>query len=176
MPLSGGAVEDDLEIVELTKKHFGWLASEHGFKYDEKMNAFDNGYVRYRIERMDQIQPSIEVWLKSEPKYTRMDIDFLIDEYLNYSDMDKYLFEARLEHYSKLFRKHAHELFHDLDKLFLHGVKRLFINIISVDKSLTRDNYLNNLLPGSTKLYNYIKKKDRKWNPGRELQNGRSKL
>ena len=161
-------VNDSLDIVELTKKHFGFLVREYGFRYDEKINAFDNGYVRYRIEKPDHINPSIEVWLKSEPKYTRVDVSWLIDEYINYSEIDTYLFEDRLAYYASLFRNHSRELFSDLDKLLLKGIKKLVISTLKSNRHITKDNYQYNLSSAS-QLYHYVKKKDMKWDPRKYL-------
>ena len=156
-------------ISELSQKHMGFLVNEYGFQYDQKNNAFDNGYVRFRIEQLDRLEPSIEVWLKSEPKFTRIDLSWVIEEYVDRKAIDKFLFEDRLAYYANVMREHAQELFYNLDKLFLIGLKKLFISTLKMNPSINKTNYSNNIPPDTANYFHYIKKKDPKWNPGREL-------
>ena len=121
-------MDDDEDVVKLSKKYFWFLVTEYGFNYDEKLNAFDNGYVRYRIERIDRDIQSIEVWLKSEPKYTRIDVSWLIDKYIDRSETDRYLFEDMLSYYAGVFQKYSQELLYDLDELLLDGLKKLIVS------------------------------------------------
>ena len=162
-------MNESRDIIELTKKHLGFLVTEHGFKHDENTNTLDNGYVRFRVEKIDRLEPSIEVWLKSEPKYTRIDISWIIDEHIDHEAIDKFLFEDRLAYYSKIMRKHAQQLFYDLDSLLLYGLKKLFINTLKMNGLITKDNFISNIPPEIIKYFHYIKKKDRKWEPGKEL-------
>lgn len=162
-------MNNSIDIVEVTKKHLGFLVTEYGFRHDEKANTLDNGYVRFRVEQLDILEPSIEVWLKSEPKFTRIDIGWMIEEYVDRKATDKFLFEEMLAYYSKIMREHAQELFYDLDSLLLHGLKKLFINNLKMNKLITKDNFFRNIPPDIANYFYYIKKKDPKWNPGSEL-------
>jgi hypothetical protein len=158
-----------VDINEITKRHLSFLSSEYGFKYDEKTNSFDNGVVRFRIEQLDSLEPSIEVWFKSEPKFTRIDLSWIIDEYVDYKTIDKYLFEDRLAYYAKLMREHAQELFSEPEFVTLNGLKKRFISELKTNKTITEHNYFKLIPPDLVKYFHYIKKKDRMWNPGKEL-------
>jgi|SRR5688572_16940126 len=162
-------MNESIDIIELTKKYLGFLVTEYGFRHDESTNTLDNGYVRFRVEQLDRLEPSIEVWLKSEPKYTRIEISWIIDKYIDYKAIDKFLFEDRLAYYSKIMRKNAQELFYDLDSLLLYGLKKRFINNLKMNELITKDNFIRNIPPDIVKYFHYIKKKDRKWDLGKEL-------
>ena len=101
-------------------------------------------------------------------KYTRVDVSWLVDEYINHSEIDRYLFEDTLACCASVFRKYSQELFYDLDKLLVDGLKKLVVSTLKLDKHITKDNFQNNLASVS-QLYSYIKKKDAKWNPGKHL-------
>ncbi|MBV6402465.1 MAG: hypothetical protein CNIPEHKO_02777 [Anaerolineales bacterium] len=159
---------NDASLRALTQKYFGFLVTEYAFKHDDRINAFDNGYVRYKIEQLDIVNPSIEVWLKSEPKYTRIDVSWLIDKYIDYSAINKSLFEDQLSYYASLFHAHSHELFYDLNDLLLEGIKKLVIRNIKVGKMVTKTNYQYHLASVS-QLYYYIKRKDPKWDIAKYL-------
>jgi hypothetical protein len=157
------------DISKLTQRHLGFLVTKYDFRYDEKTNAFDNGYVRFRIEQWDTLEPSIEVWLKSEPKYTRIDLSWIIDEYIDHKAIDKFLFEDRLAYYAKIMREHAQQLFYDVETLLLHGIKKRLISALKVTPPITKNNYPTYIPSDLSKYFHYIKTKDPKWNPGSEL-------
>lgn len=157
------------DISKITQRHLGFLVNEYGFQYDEKTNAFDNGYVRFHVEQWDKLEPSIEVWLKSEPKYTRIDLSWIIDDFIDHQAIDKFLFEDRLTYNAKIMKEHAQQLFYDLEMPLLKGIKKRFISALKMTPSITKNNYPTNIPSDMLKYLHYIQTKDPKWNPGNEL-------
>jgi hypothetical protein len=77
---------EEQEFKNLTIKHFGFLVNEFEFAYDEAKNQFDTRAIRISIEKHDRTVPSIIIWFKSEPKFTRILLDWLLEEYIDYKE------------------------------------------------------------------------------------------
>lgn len=160
--------DDEKHFRELTKKYFDFLTREYGFVYFEVQNIFDGTNIRVYVEQFDRTLPSISLWLKSEPKFTCITMDWLLEGQIDYSKMDKLLLEGCFEYYSNVFQKFSDQLVYNLGTLLLPGLKKLFVHLIK-SENLTKNNYLANLSKENSKYYYYIKKMDRKWNPGKDL-------
>ena len=160
-------VSNDLKV--LSQKYFGFLVEEHNFRYDKQLNAFDNGYVRFRIEQWDSLSPSIEVWLKSEPKFTRIDLSWLLEDPIHHKAMDKLLFEDRLAYYAQLMRRRADLLFHNIEGLLIEGLKDRFVSEIEPQVATKNLDLASKLPPGLEKYFHYLKQKDPKWDPSKSL-------
>ena len=161
-------MNEEQEFKDLTVKYFGFLEKEFGFVYDETRNQFDTGSIRILIEEYDKRFPAISVWLKSEPKFTSISLDWLLEEYIDYKEMDKLLLEGCFQYYANIVRKHSDRIFNGSDSLFLMGVKRMLISWLK-SENLTKSNYLTRLTGENSKYYYYIKQKDGNWDPGKEL-------
>jgi hypothetical protein len=160
--VKGYLVNDEQFFKELTKKYFGFLSQEYNFGYFEDQNMFDSKAVRIYVEQFDRRLPTISLWLKSEPKFTQITIDWLLEDQINYFEMDKYLLEDCMAYYSKVFRKFSDQLIYKLEILLLPGLKKLLVSLVR-SENLTKNNYLSNLSKEASKYYYYIKKKDSKW-------------
>jgi len=156
--------------VELIDKYFGFLVKEYGFKRLDA-TTFDNGYIQIGIESDDpkSIAPEITFWLKSEPGFTRIELGWLLFEQIDRAKTwQSTSYEENFAYYANKFHENADQLIYSPNSLLLPGMKRLFINMIKFDR-LTKANYLNNMSPNARKYYQYIKKKDPKWDPGKYL-------
>ena len=157
---------EEIEFKNLTIKHFGFLVNEFEFAYDEAKNQFDTHAIRISIEKYDRIVPSI-IWFKSEPKFTRILLDWLLEEFVDYKETDKLLMEGHLQYYANVLKKHLVSLSRNSETMLLAGMKKQFINHLKLH-NLTKSNFMAEL--GSfSKNYYYIKKKDGRWNPAKEL-------
>lgn len=159
-------------IMELTKEHFGFLVTEYGFVYNRTLNTFTNGKISIYISQIDRELPVIKLWLLSEPEFTCIEIDWLLKEYITYSDIDKNLLDKNLAYYAYLFHAHADKLIHKTISLLLPALKRYFINFIRGYVSAYKvsiDKYLHNLSAEDKMLFAYIKTKDPDWDPSKEL-------
>jgi|GEM_PF-6821568 len=154
---------------ELTIKYFNFLVRDYGYKYSEKEIYFENNKTRIYIEQYDHHIPSISVWLKSEPKYTKMLVDNIFTTQIDYAKADKYLQEEYFVYFSELLNANIGLLINYSESTLIKSLKKeLVIRLKSM--GLTKDNYLINLSLSSRNIYNYIKSKDRKWDLGKELQ------
>ena len=158
---------EELEFKNLTIKHFGFLVNEFGFVYDETKNQFDTRTIRISIEKYDRIVPSIIVWFKSEPKFTGILLDWLLEEFIDNKETNKLLMEGHLQYYANTLKKHLVSLSRNSETMLLTAMKKQFINYLKFS-NLTKYNFMAEL--GSfSKNYYYIKKKDMRWNPAKEL-------
>ena len=96
---------EELEFKNLTIKHFGFLVNEFGFVYDETKNQFDTRTIRISVEKYDRIVPSIIVWFKSEPKFTGILLDWLLEEFIDNKETNKLLIEGHLQYYANILKK-----------------------------------------------------------------------
>lgn len=160
--------EDD-DVAELTQKHFAFLVTEYGFLYDRGRNMFDHKNIRVYVEQIEDLTPSVILWLKTEPKFTYILIDWILEGNFNYSDMYGLSKEDRYIYYSNLFQRFAHKLVFELDKLLLPALKKRFISNIEAE-GLTRTNYKQYLSSEISRQYHYLKKIDPKWDPEKELK------
>jgi len=158
---------EELEFKNLTIKHFGFLVNEFGFVYDETKNQFDTRTIRISVEKYDRIVPSIIVWFKSEPKFTGILLDWLLEEFIDNKETNKLLIEGHLQYYANILKKHLVSLSRNSETMLLTAMKKQIINYLKFS-NLTKYNFMAEL--GSfSKNYYYIKKKDMRWNPAKEL-------
>lgn len=158
---------EELEFKNLTIKHFGFLVNEFGFVYDETKNQFDTHAIRISIEKYDRIVPSIIVWFKSEPKFTRILVDWLLEDFIDNKETNKLLLEGHLQYYASILKKHLVSLSRNSETMLLKAMKKQFIDYLKVS-NLTKYNFMAELGIFSQNYY-YIKKKDMRWNPAKEL-------
>lgn len=161
-------MKEEKSTTELAKEHFDFLIKVYGFVFDEKEVAFDNGRIRIRVKKVERIIPEITIWLKSEPEFTCIDLDWLLGEYIDYREIDKYLFEDRLKYEARLFREHADKLVYNLKPLLLTGLKRFFMNFAEANMmadKLTIDDFLLQMSVRDKRYYEYIKARDPNWDP-----------
>ncbi|MBX3038233.1 MAG: hypothetical protein KF758_15080 [Anaerolineales bacterium] len=146
------------EFIELTKKHFNFLSSEYGFSYNESRNMFFNSEMCIFIKYDDLLSPSIQIWLKSEPEFTCLDLRWLLHEKIDRMKIDKNLMADNFAYYSNLFRAHAHQLIYEFRSLIVPTLKIIFKNM---EKNIT----LEKMSFSQKRLYEYIKDKDPMWKP-----------
>lgn len=154
---------------ELIDKHFGFLV-DFGFERIA-VNKFESKKIRLVVEfdPMKSVEPEITMWFKSEPKYTIIDFHWLIKDEIDYDRLWKSKsYESNVAYYAGLLHSHISQLVNYSDSLLLKGLKRLFVNIIKSNR-LTKQNYISNMPPDAMKYYYHIKKKEPKWDPGKEL-------
>jgi len=156
------------EFKDLTVKHLGFLVDEFGLVYDESRNQFDHPSIRISVEEYDSRLPTISVWFKSEPKFTSLGLDRLLEEFIDYEAMDKLLIEGCFDYFASVLRKHLAELMKRSESFLLKAMKKILIDELK-SQNFTKSNYLAGLTEWNRKEYYYIKKKDRGWHPGKAL-------
>jgi len=165
-------MESEYIFSTLVQKYFGFLVTEYEFVYIAKDNTYKNSILGVRIEHIDYVTPAIIIRFLSEPKFTSMDISWILKEEIDHELIDKNLLEDNLVYFSTLLRTHIVELMHSPDKALLKGLKRLFINTCNFN-GITKKNFATNLNTSADqdlrKYYYYIKKKDRLWDPEKDL-------
>lgn len=161
----------NLSDLDLINKYFSFL-EKYGFKYISP-NKFEDSRIRILIQfdKMTSISPTITLWIKSEPKFTSIDVTWLLNDYIDYERLRKSKsFESNVSYYANLLHENITRIINqnDMDKLLLKGLKRLFYNIIKFN-NLSKYNLLNNLSGDARKYFYYIKSKDRKWDPTKDI-------
>ena len=162
---------------ELTEKYFSFLIIDYDFSYDENQQIYFNQQVNIFVNFANRATPRIEFWIKSEPDFTRFELEDLIAEYIAPSEIRKRAsssIEENFKYYSKIFQKYADKLIYGLDNLVLIALKNRFI-LLCEPFELTSDSFLQNILPGLKQQYEYIKEKDKNWNPGDHLSLDKNK-
>jgi len=165
-------MKKEQNVIALTKEYFGFLSKDFDFEYDEKSNVFSNFKISIYITSVEKVLPNIELWLLSEPEFTRIEIGWLLKDQIEYLEIDKNLLEENFEYYSKIFRMNAHILIYDLESLLLPALKKYWVNFakgyIKGSKTSIDKDFVN--LPGwARNLLEYIKIRDAGWNPLREF-------
>ena len=158
---------EEQKFKNLTIKNFGFLVNEFGFVYDESRNQFDTHAIRICIEEYDRRVPSVIVWFKSEPKFTRILLDWLLEEFIDDKELGNFLMEGCFQYYANVLKDHLESLSKNSETLLLIGMKKQFINHLKIS-NLTKYNFTAELGSFSRNYY-YIKKKDVQWNPAKEL-------
>lgn len=165
-------MKNDTPFAHLIKKYFGFLETEYGFEYIEGKQIFESGSARVEIDQADYTTPSIKIWFKSEPKFTTLDLNWLLADKIKNDITDKNLLEDNLAYYGNLLRVNFIEMSSNRDNLLLAGLKRLFISECKLHK-IHKEN-LQREIDGTKssdlrKLYYFIKSKDRFWEPAKDL-------
>lgn len=125
------------------------------------------------MSQFERISLAIDIWLLSEPEFTRTEIGWLLKDQINYMDIDKNLLEDNFIYYSNLFRKNARLSTNEmqLKALLLPALKKQFINIAKATlPQWTTEAYLNNLPAMDKEYYDYLKDRDPNWDLGKELR------
>lgn len=156
----------------LTQKYFGFLSTHHGFVYLPEENSFESPHIKIDIWHINYAEIAKIVWFKSEPEFTIMDLEWLLSDVINYKSIDKNSLEDNFKFYSKLLEQYLAELKYDHERLLLKGLKRRFMNICKSEKINMKnlpvslyDAFSSNLREN----YNYIKEKDKFWDPSNEI-------
>lgn len=162
-------------FTSLTQEYFWFLLDEYGFVFYEKQNMFSNKKIRLYLSEFERTLLQIDIWLLTEPEFTRIDVDWLLKEKIHYDVFNKNLLEENFMYYADLIHRNAHVLINELElkSLLLLGLKRLFVNIARASipsQQLSIIEYLNNLPSMDKKYYDYIKERDPKWDPTEELE------
>jgi len=162
-------------FTELIKKYFLFLVDRYSFLFNEKQNMYSNKKIDIAISEFERTSIRIELWLRSEPNFTQIDIDWLLREQIDYNIINKNLLEENIKYYSELLHKNAYILTDEamFRRILLLGLKKMFINIaigrIPAER-LSIAQYLNNLPSMDKQYYDYIKEKDPNWSPTEELK------
>ncbi len=164
---------DQNQFNFLTQKYFGFLSAHHGFVYLPEENSFESPDIRIDIWHANYADIAKIIWFKSEPEFTRTDLEWLLKDAINYKSIDKNSLEDNFEYYSKLLEQHLTELKDNPERFILNGLKRAFISACKTKKinmknlpvSLYDDAFSSNL----RNFYDYIKKKDEFWDPSKEI-------
>jgi hypothetical protein len=82
-------------------------------------------------------------------------------------ETNKFLLEGHLQYYANVLKKHLVSLSRNSETMLLTGMKKQFINNLKLH-NLTKYNFMAELGSFSQKYY-YIKKKDRRCDPAKEL-------
>jgi hypothetical protein len=159
----------NLANSELIDKYFNFLI-EFGFKRVAK-DRFENEKIRlvFEFESTKSVAPTITVWVKSEPKFTSIGLGWLLEEHINYDRLWKSKsFEANVAYYASVLHNNIGLLINGTNDLLIRGLKRLFVNILKSNR-LTKQSFMNNMPAEARQYYYYIKRRDPKWDPGKEL-------
>lgn len=149
----------EYDFSTLVQKYFDFLATEYKFVYIAKDNMYKNSVLSVHIEHIDYVTPGIIIRFLSEPKFTSMDINWILKEEIDYELINKNLLEDNFAYFSTLLRTHIAELMRDPEKALLKGLKRLFINTCKLN-GITKKNLATNLNTSADqdlrKYYYYI--------------------
>jgi hypothetical protein len=162
-------------FTDLIKKYFWFLLNEYGFSFIENKNTFINKKTNILISKTEWVSIRIELWLLTEPDFTKIDIHWLFENQIDRNITDKYLLEENIKYYSELLHKNAYILTDEamFRRTLLLGLKKLFINIAIgriPAEQLSITQYLNKLPTMDKKYYDYIKERDPNWDPTEELK------
>lgn len=155
---NGETMDRVTQFRELTKKYFWFLVTDFNLYYIEKENLFTNNKVSIYISDFDRLIPNIQLWLKSEPLFTRLSLSWFVSERETASSL-----EDNFAYYSNVFREHAPELINKLDNLLLPALKRFYISLFEMQNMSSEEFLKKNFY--YKQLFDYIKEKDPLWNP-----------
>lgn len=158
-----------LSDSDLAQKYFSFLESFEFIRTTSTRYERSKLQINIEFNETTSIGPVITFWIKSEPKFTRVELDWLFKEDFDYKKIGKHTSEeAVIAEYAAVLHNHIENLINNPDKLYLKGLKRRFVNIIK-SNGLTKENYLNNIPPSASNHFHYIKNKDRKWDPAKDM-------
>lgn len=154
------------EFRMITNKYFDFLVQKHGFIYNRDKNLYINQEMLIYVFSTNTTIPGVELYLVSEPEFTRSTIEDLLADYISrmeFRERAKKSLEENFQYFSTLFLQYTKLLFVDTEKLILLHMKRRFVWICRI-YGYTATDYLLRMEPEHQKYYDYIKVKEPNWN------------
>lgn len=156
------------ECSRLTRKYFHFLVHDYGFVYDQSQNRYTNEQISLFITCRDRLIPSVEVLCNSKPSFTRLDLAWLIFDYINYDEIDRNLLEDNFLYLSGVIDKHINLLLSLSEQQLLEGLKKFFVYFASgflKAHRMTKQTYFSALPEKFKSMHNFILKYDPTWEP-----------
>lgn len=155
---------------KLTKEHFRFLQEKLGFKYDPTFNTYSNEKICIIISS-SRLEPVVEIWVKSEPRFTTMNFKW----YINYLEEKELLqskklgntLEANFKYFSQLLNKHIKTIIREDRKVLIKVIKLFLMTAKRHLRFSTRQ--LIKADEEYKKLYQYVKNNDPNWKPNSDI-------
>jgi len=160
-------MKNEKTFQQLVEEYFGFLITDYGFSYDRSQQLYSNKHINIYVTFAHRATPRIEFRIISEPNFTQFELEDLISDYITFEEIhngSRISIEENFSYFSRLFRRHAQKLVYELDSLVLIALKKRFI-LLGKPLDLVSDNFLQNIPQGFKQQYEYIKERDKNWNP-----------